>query len=78
MSQVTDGAYVVETPRPQSLTLTETLSLDERLRWEVTTPGDCGDVKDKVPGRGSRKPTHRYTRPRAACKGPLASVFWQS
>lgn len=86
LSQVTekpDRAYVVETPRPQSLTLTETLSLDERLRWKVTTPGDCGNVE--VPREGSKE---AYTqvhqaessmqRPTSQCilaKASLASLW---
>lgn len=89
MSQVTekpDRAYVVETLRPQSLTLTETLSLDKRLRWKVTTPGDCGNVEDKVPGRGGSKEAYTQVhqaessvqRPTSRCilaKVSLASLW---
>lgn len=45
------------------------------LRWKVTTPGDCGNVEDKKPRRGSGKPMDRCTRQKAALQRPTGQVY---
>jgi hypothetical protein len=40
----------------------------------VTTPGDCGNVEDKVTGRGARKPMDRC-KAESSLQGPAGQVY---
>lgn len=76
LSQVTEkpeGTYVVGTPRPQLLTLTETLNLDELLdeglRWVV------GMWRTRCLG-GSREAYGQHSRQRAAAVQATGQVYF--
>lgn len=40
----------------------------------MTTPGDCGNVEDKVPGRGARKPMDRC-KAESSLQRPAGQVY---